>query len=308
MEIRHTLQKLNVHTSLALGVFDGVHIGHQAVIGEAACGGEDGLLSAVFTFDMKQMRPSRKEGQALILTDSLKQQKIAEMGISLLLDVPFETVRELSPKAFVRDVLYGRLSAKKVVCGYDFRFGKNAAGTPETLASLGKELGIEVLTVPPMMENGKAVSSTRIRYALMAGEIETANRLLGYPYTYDMPVTEGLKNGRKMGVPTINQEFAPGQLIPKFGVYASHVLLDGKTYLGMTNIGVKPTIDGVRSPLAETYIVGIDRDLYGRKVPVSLFAYLREEKKFSGLEELSAVVKGDIETIRSKYGKTLLTR
>lgn len=156
-------------------------------------------------------------------------------------------------------------------------------------------MGVEVVVVPPMMDQGQPVSSTRIRRYLKEGDIVSANRLLGYEYSYDMMVVDGLKNGRKIGIPTINQEFDPGFLIPKFGVYASKVWVDGKELLGITNIGVKPTIQGVRNPLAETYIIGFDQNLYGQKIPVSLFQYLREEQKFHDLKELSATVKKDID-------------
>ena len=294
-------------TAVALGVFDGVHIGHQAVIGEAVNGREDGLLPVVFTFHMGRQRPVNKRGQDVILTDSLKQQKLSELGVETIYKIHFDEVREFAPEYFVREILAKSLRAKKIVCGYDFRFGKDAAGDCELLQRLCAELGVRAVVVPPMLDGGEPVSSTRIRHCLKSGDITGANRLLGYEYTIDMKVIDGLKNGRKLGFPTINQEFAPGQLVPRFGVYASHVLLDGKAYGGVTNIGVKPTIAGVRSPLAETFIIGIDRDLYGQHIPVSLFCFLRGERKFSGLDELSSTVKQNIETVKSMIQKDHFT-
>ncbi len=299
MKIENRLLDLQENTSVALGVFDGVHIGHQAVIGEAVNGREDGLIPAVFTFDLKNGRPAHKKGQEIILTPRLKEQKIAELGMELMLNIPFEKVKDLSPEVFVEQILHKRLKAKRIVCGFDFRFGKNAAGDPALLQRLGEALGIRIAVLPPMRDHGEPVSSTRIRQYLREGDLPAANRLLGYEYCYDMTVVDGLKNGRKMGIPTINQEFDPGYLIPKFGVYASRVLLDGRAYLGLTNIGVKPTIAGTRSPLSETFIIGVDRDLYGQNVRVSLFQYLREERKFSGMEELSMTVRGDIDRVKA---------
>ncbi len=303
MKIENKLLDLQENTSVALGVFDGVHIGHQAVIGEAVNGRENGLVPVVFTFDLNHERPTHKKGQETLLTPRLKEQKIAELGAELMLNIPFEEVRTLSPEAFVEQILFHRLRAKQVVCGFDFRFGRDAAGDSALLERLGEALGIRVVVVPPMLDRGEPVSSTRIRHYLREGNISAANRLLGYEYCYDMTVVDGLKNGRKMGIPTINQEFAPGYLIPKFGVYASRVLLDGKEYLGMTNIGVKPTIAGNRNPLSETFIIGVDRNLYGQNIRVSLFQYLREERKFSGLAELSTTVKGDIDRVKAMLPK-----
>lgn len=285
-------------TAVALGVFDGVHIGHQAVIGEAVNGREEGLLPAAFTFSMGRQKPVNKRGQEAILTDRLKQQKLSELGAEILYKIRFDEVREYSPERFVKEVLIGKLRAARVVCGYDFRFGKDAAGDSALLRSLCEESGTEAVIVPPMLDGGEPVSSTRIRHSLKNGDIAAANRLLGYEYTIDMRVIDGMKNGRKLGFPTINQEYSPGQLVPRFGVYASHVLLDGKIYGGVTNIGVKPTIAGERSPLAETFIIGVDRDLYGQHIPVSLFCFLRGERKFSGLDELSVTVKQNIETVK----------
>ncbi len=295
MTVKTQIESITKPTSIALGVFDGVHIGHQAVIGEAVNGEADGLVPVVFTFDTSGEKPEHKKGQETILTTSLKRKKMEELGVSVIYEIPFDTVKDYSPAYFAEHILFSQLHAAKIVCGFDFRFGKNAAGNTELLKQLCSKMGIEVVVVPPMMDQGEPVSSTRIRHYLKGGDVVSANRLLGYEYSYDMMVVDGLKNGRKMGIPTINQEFDPGFLIPKFGVYASKVLVDGKELLGITNIGVKPTIQGVRNPLAETYIIGFDQNLYGRKIPVSLFQYLREEQKFHDLKELSATVKKDID-------------
>lgn len=295
MTVKTQIESITKPTSIALGVFDGVHIGHQAVIGEAVNGKDDGLTPVVFTFDTSAEKPDHKKGQETILTTSLKRQKMQELGVSVVYEIPFDTVKDYSPEYFVEHILFSRLHAAKIVCGFDFRFGKNAAGDTALLKQLCGKMGIEVVVVPPMKDRGKPVSSTRIRHYLKEGDVLSANRLLGYEYSYDMVVVDGLKNGRKIGIPTINQEFDPGFLIPKFGVYASKVIVDGKELLGITNIGVKPTIQGTRNPLAETYIIGFDQNLYGQKIPVSLFQYLREEQKFQNLDELSATVRRDID-------------
>ena len=228
MTVKTQIESLTKPTSIALGVFDGVHIGHQAVIGEAVNGEADGLMPVVFTFDTGGEKPEHKKGQETILTTSLKRKKMEELGVSVIYEIPFDTVKDYSPEYFAEHILFSQLHAAKIVCGFDFRFGKNAAGNTELLKQLCCKMGVEVVVVPPMMDQGQPVSSTRIRRYLKEGDIVSANRLLGYEYSYDMMVVDGLKNGRKIGIPTINQEFDPGFLIPKFGVYASKVWVDGK--------------------------------------------------------------------------------
>lgn len=298
MRVINHLQCMEQDTSVALGAFDGVHVGHQAVIGEAVNGVEVGLCPVVFTFDLSGSRPKQKQGQKQILSNAIKQEKIMALGAEVLLNISFEAVKDFSPDYFVKEILINKLRARRVICGFDFRFGKDAAGDTELLQDLCKREGVEVIVIPPMMDGGKPISSTRIRRYLDEGNIEAANRLLGYEFIYSMPVVDGLKNGKKWGFPTINQQFPPGALVPKFGVYASHVLVDGVIYGGITNIGVKPTIEGNRSPLSETYIIGTEKDLYGQIVPVSLFYFLRGEKKFHNVDELTKEVQNNIETVR----------
>ena len=289
------------HTAVALGVFDGVHIGHQAVIGQAVNGIEQGLKPIVFTFDMAYQKPFNKQGQDLILSERLKWEKFSSLGVDTVLNIRFDSVKDISPEVFVKEILIDTLRAKQIVCGFDFRFGKGAAGNPELLRRLCQEADVTLIVVPPMMDEGETVSSTRIRDHLKAGEIEIANRLLGYDYTIDMAVIDGYKNGRRLGFPTINQAFESDQLIPCYGVYASRVLVDGKVYGGVTNIGVKPTVAGERNPLAETYIIGYHNNLYGRQIPVSLFAYLRPEKKFDNFTILSETVNRDIAAVKQMF-------
>lgn len=297
MTVWDSIRPLKKSTSIALGVFDGVHIGHQAVIGEAVNGVEHGLLPIVFTFNMESQKPYNKLDQSIILTERVKLKKFEELGVDTVLSIRFEEVKDQTPEDFVKEILINTLSAKRIVCGFDFRFGKNAAGTPALLQKLCEEAGVTLVVVPPMMEGGEPVSSTRIRTCLQEGSIVAANDLLGYDYTIELKVIDGFKNGRRLGFPTINQAFEKDQLVPRYGVYASRVTVDGKTYGGVTNVGVKPTVHGKRSPLAETFIIGLDADLYGKYVSVSLLEFLREERKFSSMEELAETVRQNIETV-----------
>lgn len=286
-------------TAVALGLFDGLHKGHQAVIGRVVAERENGLTPTVLTFSTDHVQPARKRGMKKILTRSLFLKALEETGTEILESPPFEEIMGLSPREFVERVLCGRLKAKAVACGRDFRFGKDAAGDLFILRELCGEYGIRLEAVSPLLDGGEAISSTRIRQCLAEGEIETANWLLGRPYSFDFEVAHGNELGRRIGVPTINQIFPEQFLVPRFGVYASYTWLEGKWYRSITNVGVKPTIEGNRLPLAETHIIGVDDHLYGQNIQVSLMKFIRPEKKFDSIEALTAEIQANIERIQA---------
>lgn len=299
MVVYRKLTETDGETAVALGMFDGVHRGHREVIDRVAAQKQNGFIPTVLTFSTDHAQPARKRGTKKILTESLFFEVLESAGIDLVEIPPFEVIRELTPREFTEQVLSGILHAKAVVCGRDFRFGKNAAGDLTVLRKLCAELGIRVEDAPPLMEDGETVSSTRIRQCLLDGEIETANCLLGYPYSFNFEVAHGNELGRTVGFPTINQIFPEQYLVPRYGVYASYTYLEGKRYKSITNVGVKPTIKGNRHPLAETHIMGVDDHLYGQHIKVSLMKFIRPEKKFDSFEELSAEVHANIELIGS---------
>lgn len=277
--------------ALALGVFEGLHIGHRAVICRAV--GVEGLTAAVFT--VTGHLPKGEGGE--LLTPAQRERRLVDMGVEELLTADFDAVRELSPEAFVRDVLRDRLDARLVVCGFNYRFGKNGAGTADTLRQLGQAYGIQVIAVPAVEADGQPVSTTRIRRCLQAGDMAQANRLLGFPFTLDFEVVHGRHLGRELGTPTINQPLPQGFVQPRFGVYASVVVVDDRMTYGVTNIGVKPTV-GAEAPLAETWIPAFAGDLYGRPVRVMPIRFLREETAFATLDELKEQIKRDGEQAR----------
>ncbi|MCI8501256.1 MAG: bifunctional riboflavin kinase/FAD synthetase [Oscillospiraceae bacterium] len=284
-------------TAVALGIFDGLHRGHRAVVERVVAEKENGLVPTVLTFSTDQCRPARKQGMKRILTNRLFLRLLEETGVELVESLPFEGIMNLSPREFVEQVLCGRLKAKAVACGQDFRFGKGAAGDLPLLQKLCGEYGIRLDAVPSLLDGGEAISSTRIRQCLSEGEIELANWLLGHPYSLDFEVVHGNELGRTIGIPTINQIFAEQFLVPRFGAYASYTELRGKRYKSITNIGVKPTIQGNRLPLAETHIMGVDESLYGQNIRVSLMKFIRPEKKFESFEELTEEIRANIRQI-----------
>ena len=196
----------------------------------------------------------------------------------------------LEPESFFNGILRNFMHAGAIFCGDDFHFGKGASGDTALLQRYCKDAGIRFEVVPPLLDDGAPVSSTRIRAALREGDIPLANRLLGYPYMTDGEVVHGRHLGRKLGFPTINQLFSPEDLIPRFGVYATIAEIDGKRYVGATDIGVKPTVGEGYAPAAETYLLDFDGDLYGKNITLSYYAFLRGERKFSSLAELTETV------------------
>lgn len=306
MKVLHQIQPIEKKTSVALGLFDGVHQGHRTVITRAVQAAGESLLPVVLSFSTRHAIPANKKDYSTIITDQIKHSIFEKLGIRILMEPDFVDIREYSAREFVRDILADKLGARQVVCGYDYHFGKNASGTVERLEELGALYGIEVTVMPPLMDEGQPVSSTRIRGCIQKGEIETANRLLGYDYCFDFPVTDGAKLGRTIGVPTINQMFKPEFLIPKFGVYASYMTIGHRKYFGVTNVGIKPTVHNTSFPLAETHIIGFEGDLYKKRIKVHLVEYLRGEQRFSGIPELKAAIQENINYVREHYCKQAL--
>ncbi len=281
-------------TAVALGFFDGLHLGHIEVIRQALMKTE--YPSVVFTFNENTPLPKFKTEEKII-THDMKLFLLDRAGVDHIYAPDFNDVKNMTAEQFVSEILVNKLNAGFVSCGYDFRFAKGGQADADALRRLCQPLGIEVCVVPAVRINGETVSSTLIRKLIKSGEIEKANELLGYELTYSLEVVHGKKNGRKMGFPTINQLIPDGMAVPKFGVYKSITSAEGKEYPSITNIGVRPTVTlekgEIRRPVMETHIIGFEGDLYGRTVLVSLCGYMREERKFSGFDELKKQLSED---------------
>ncbi len=276
----------------ALGLFDGVHLGHRAVLNAALRQAAQGLRPAVFTFPAESAL--RKGGGGYLYPTDVRNALLHECGFAKLTVPDFSEVCGMDGKTFVRSLLCEQMGASYVCCGADFRFGRGAAWNAQDLCRLGKNCGIYVEVVPDVTVEGVRVSSTDIRKALQAGEIESANRLLGAPYRICQTISHGAHLGSTIGFATINQVFAEGQLVPKFGVYASQTRTPDGWRDSITNIGVKPTVDYSGAPLAETHILDFEGDLYGETLPVILTAFLRTEQRFDSLDALTAQLGSDI--------------
>lgn len=294
MIIHHlTDRQLHIPTlprSVALGLFDGLHPGHRQVILAAVEGGDDDLSRAVYTFLPQTV--TSKGTPSRLCDDEEEQRLLHTMGVNELFKADFNSVRHLSPEAFVRDVLHTQLGAKRVACGFNYRFGAGGAGDAALLTRLCADYGITVTVVPEVDCDGMPVNSTAIRRAVAEGDMPLVRRLLGRPYHLQAPVTQGQHLGRRLGLPTINQYLPAAMAMPRFGVYASCVQIDGEVYPAVTNIGVRPTV-GADAPLAETYILGFSGDLYGTAPTVYPLTYLREEQVFPDLAALQTQIEKD---------------
>ena len=256
--------------AVALGDFDGMHLAHKTVI----TGAENTVIYSVNN------------------KFSLLQKSLFERLYPNTVFADFDEIKNMDGEEFINKILLEKFGAGIVLCGYNFRFGKNASWSAMDLRNYLEKKDVWVRILEHLDFEEEPISSTRIRKAVSDGKIEFANKMLGYDFTFESPVIKGDKRGRTIGFPTINQHLPEGLIVPKFGVYESRTFADGNEYLSFTNIGIRPTWQ-VDKPLAETHIFDFNGDLYDKNVRVELISYLREEKKFSSVEELKKQLEYD---------------
>ncbi len=276
-------------TAIALGAFDGLHIGHRRVIDAVLQ--KNTAVPAVFTFT------ENPHGGRQLLLPQEKEKLLADWGMQKLFRIPFEEVRTMEPAFFLEEVLLKKCRAAVLSCGEDFRFGSQAKGNAAMMKDFCDANGIQLTILPDVDEAGERVSSTRIRTALENGEIRHANAMLGRRFGFTLPVIQGNRIGRTLGTPTINQALPQGFIEPKYAIYASFAKVEGMWYQAVTNIGVKPTV-GSDKVLAETWILDFTGDLYGKQVRIELADYIRPEVKFASLEELKTAIFEDADKAR----------
>lgn len=290
---------------VALGNFDGVHIGHQAVVRRAVEEGRRrGLRAVAATFDPHPravLWPGNEP--KLLTTPEVRRELLLGCGVEEVREIRFD--RELSkksPREFVLEVLVGSLGAGEVVVGENFRFGHRASGDVAELRRCMREVGGEAYAVPISNVLGEDISSTRIRKLIADGEVREAARLLGRPYLLRGEVVEGDKRGRTIGFPTANVLPDERALVPERGVYAGHARVGSERYGACTNVGTAPTFDR-RDSRVEAYLLGYGRDLYGKMVDVTFEERLRPEKRFSGIGDLKEQIAQDVEEARNFLGE-----
>lgn len=256
--------------AVALGDFDGMHLAHKTVI----TGAKNTVIYSV-------------NNRFTLLQKSLFEKRYPNTVFA-----DFNKIKNMDGEEFINKILLEKFGAGIILCGYNFRFGKNASWSAVDLRAYLEKKDVWVRILEHLDYGEEPISSTRIRRAVAQGEIEDANKMLGYPFTFESPVISGDKRGRTIGFPTANQHLPRGLIIPKFGVYESRSFIDDQEYRSFTNIGIRPTWR-VDEPLAETHIFGFSGDLYGREVRIELVKYLREERQFSSVEELKKQLEYD---------------
>lgn len=303
MRINYDLTPALGDTAVALGSFDGLHIGHKKVIGSAVDAKQKGLLPAVLTFAHNPLADLGGSAGGEILSQEQKIHLLEEFGVEQLYILQFSTIKDYTPEEFVDRVLIQVCRAKEVCCGFNFTFGCGGKGSCRTLEQLCRERGLETKVAGAVLLDGETVSSTRIRGLIANGDVDEAARLLGRPYGYRSAVLHGRKLGRRLGTPTLNQAIPKNFVLPRFGVYVSRVAFGGREYCGVTNVGIKPTL-GSPCVLAETWLPDyFGEDFYGKTVCVDLIKFLRPEKKFDGLDELKAEIHKNGEQAKEYFEK-----
>lgn len=291
---------------VALGNFDGVHLGHQVVLRRAVEEGRSlGQKVVAATFHPHPQAVVRPGKEPKLLTSlDLRREALMEYGADEVRVIRFDKeLSRKSPREFVEDVLVGELGAKLVVVGENFRFGHRAAGDVEDLGRILRSFDGRVRAVSLRSENGgEEISSTRVRALIATGEVRDAARLLGRPYVVRGEIVEGDRRGRTIGFPTANVMPDPSVVVPARGVYAGHVWAEGERYAACTNVGVAPTF-GRHESRIEAHLLDFEGDLYGKIVDVSFVERIRPEKRFSGVDELKAQIGRDLEEARRIVGE-----
>lgn len=287
-------------TIFALGFFDGVHLGHLALLNQCrALAAEKGCRAGAVTFGSHPDALVFGSTPALINTPQ-DRERLLRQHMDRVITLPFDDAMRTTPWRDFLELLRRDYGAAGFVCGDDFRFGDRGAGTAALLGEYCREAGLPWAVVPEQTVDGVRVSSTRIRSLLEQGEAEQAARLLGHPHILTGKVIPGKQLGRTLGIPTANLALPEGLAVPRFGVYACRVELDGKQYPAVTNVGTRPTVSGTGITV-EPWILDYSGDLYGREITLEFHAFVRPERKFASLQELQAEIRANAEQTKRYF-------
>ena len=293
--------KISEANILCLGNFDGVHLAHRTLLREAKklkSKRTPNTRVGVFCFEKISTDFLSKNPPKHLTTLEQKLKYFADEGMDFAYVADFPSLQDLSPEAFIKDVLIDQCTCKAVVCGYNYHFGKNGAGTYQLLQEFFSSDC--VIVIPPIYENDETVSSTRIRQLLKLGKVEEANALLTHPFSITAPVEHGKGLGRHLDAPTFNQTPPSEILIPARGVYLTRCTIDNKNYYGLTNIGTHPTVDVDAALNLETHLLDFEGDLYQKELCVEFIDYIRPEFSFKSLEELQKQIQKDIKAVKAR--------
>lgn len=283
-------------TAVAIGKFDGVHVGHRKLLSEILERKKEGLSACVFTFDPP---PDVLFGKRLPMELTTREEKrilFERMGVDILIEFPLNLqTASIQPEQFVGEILSKQMKTRFIAAGNDLSFGRGGRGDSALLCRMQEECGFQVQIIEKICREGREVSSTYVREAVREGQMELARELLGSPYSVSGEIVHGNKLGRRIGMPTINQLPSANKVLPPFGVYFSEVELEGKVYKGITNIGKKPTVSREDQVGVETFLYNFNQEVYGDMAQVRLFSYRRPEQKFADVFALKRQIREDIE-------------
>lgn len=289
------------NTAVAIGKFDGLHLGHQSLIQKVNSYKNGGMTSVILTFNYNPASMLSGKEPELIYTAEERRILARRMGVDVLIEYPFtEETAHMEAVDFIRDVLVQKLGARHIAVGEDFRFGNERRGNTDLLMGMSLPLGYSAHICPKVRtwlpsEGEVEISSTLIRQAVAKGDMETAHQLLGTPYSVIGEVVHGREIGRKIGMPTANLEPDQTKLLPPNGVYASAVTINNRTYPAVTNVGCNPTVAHGQNRRVETCIHGFNGNIYGKQMEVKLYHYARPEQKFDNIDELKAQICRDMD-------------
>lgn len=292
----------NIKTlAVTVGNFDGVHKGHQKLISQMVnYGRKHNIKTAVLTFYNKINPPL-----GLISHPLRKRKLISELGADYLIYLDFKEFCNMEAESYIKDFLVGTLDVKAIFYSEGHKFGKMAKGDGRLLEKMGREYGFESYCVPLLIKDGQRVCSSAVRELLKQGDIEKANEMLGYRFSYKLSVVRGHQLGRTMGFPTINQNIDKGMIVLEKGVYATVTYINKKPYPSVTNVGIKPTVTDHRLNM-ETHIINHDEDLYDKEIKVEFLKKLRDEKKFDSLEKLKEAINENCNQAVEIYKKEMI--
>ncbi len=281
-------------SAVAIGVFDGMHLGHRRVL-ESLGDADTGLTKVAMTFSTHPASVLSPDGAPPRLSTLKRRFDLFEdAGIDRVAVLGFdEQMRVMEPEDFVRRFLIEGLNARFVVVGVGFRFGRGAAGSTETLAELGRQHGFEVEVIDIACDDGAEIRSTTIREALRGGDVERAATMLGRPYDLEGIVVPGDGRGRQIGIPTANVSFPAMLTVPRHGVYAVNAVIDGVGLPAVANLGIRPTFGG-EDEVLEVHVLGFNRDLYGKHISVEFVRRIRDERRFESVDDLLVQIHADI--------------
>ena len=288
--------KLPFPSAVAIGKFDGIHLGHRQLLGEIIAKKQERMQAVVFTFNPSPNVLFSKDVEKELTSLEEKRQLFENLGVDVLVEFPltYETAAT-EKEVFVKDILVNKLNAKFIVAGSDLSFGKNGAGNSTFLLEESEKYDFSVKIIDKIAYKGEIISSTLVRKAIADGDVKKARFMLGSPYLVQGVVEKGKQLGRTIGFPTVNISPEKEKLLPPNGVYKTEVIVDGRVYEAITNVGCKPTVTDDGRIFVESYLYNFMENIYGKKIEVYFLEFMRKEQKFSSVEELKKQLQTDMQ-------------